>query len=68
MLKTLMIFLLVVSIAGVIASELVLVYAMVKKDARVSTRTAGKYIMMFPILLVVVVMVFMMLGQRGYIS
>lgn len=64
----LMIFLVAVGIAGVVASELLLIYAMVKKDARISTRTAGKYILIFLILLMVVVMIFMGLGQTGLIS
>ncbi len=65
MLKSLMVFLLVVSIAGVVGSELILVYAMVKKDARISTRTAGKYILIFLIMLILTVMAFIALGRKG---
>ena len=65
--RTLMILLLAVSIAGIIASELVLIYAMVKTSAGVSTRTAGKYTMIFLIMLIVVVMVFISLGRAGMV-
>ena len=66
--RSFLIFLLVISIAGIVGSELLLVYAMVRKNARISTRTAGKYILLFLIMLTAVVMVFMGLGQAGFLS
>ena len=68
MIRSFLIFLLIISIAGVVGSELLLIYAMVKKNARISTRTAGKYIMAFLIMLVVLVMILMALGQQGFFT
>ena len=62
--QTILIPLLIICVAGVVGSELMLVYAMVKKNAPITTRTAGKYIMMFLAALMVVVMLLMGIGQR----
>ncbi|MBQ6376753.1 MAG: hypothetical protein IJJ52_03910 [Lachnospiraceae bacterium] len=64
MIRSLFLLIAIVSVLGIAASQILLTIALLKKDSKISTRTAGMWILGFLMTLTVSVTVLMLMAPR----
>jgi len=64
LIRSLFLLIAIVSVLGIAASQILLTIALLKKDSKISTRTAGMWILGFLMTLTVSVTVLMLMAPR----
>ena len=64
MIRSLFLLIAIISVLGIAASQILLTIALLKKDSKISTRTAGMWILGFLMTLTVSVTVLMLMAPR----
>ena len=65
LIRSVFLLLAVISVLGIAACQLLLTYALLKKDSKITTRTAGMWILGFLMILTVSVTVLMLLAPNA---
>ena len=65
MIRSLFLLIAIISVLGIAASQILLTIALIKKDSKISTRTAGMWILGFLMTLTVSVTVLMLMAPRA---